>query len=86
MNDGCVSVRCNFNYHYLWSFICISIYTEEKISSHNGLFLLVFLTMGLVCIANLVLMYFEVANAFVIPVAIAQLFMYNFDSRVGIVP
>lgn len=58
---------------------------RRKISSHNGLFLLVFLTMGLVCIANLVLMYFEVANAFVIPVAIAPIILtIIFDSRVGI--
>lgn len=59
---------------------------RRSISSHNGLFLLVFLTMGLISIANLVLMYFGVANAFVIPVAIAPIILtIIFDSRVGII-
>ncbi len=58
---------------------------RRSISSHNGLFLLVFLTISLISIANLVLMYFDVANAFVIPVAIAPLILtIIFDSRVGI--
>lgn len=58
---------------------------RRSISSHNGLFLLVFLTMSLISIANLVLMYFDVANAFVIPVAIAPIILtIIFDSRVGI--
>ena len=59
---------------------------RRSISSHNGLFLLVFLTMGLISIANMVLMYFDVANAFVIPVAIAPIILtIIFDSRVGII-
>jgi len=59
---------------------------RRSISSHNGLFLLVFLTMGIISIANLVLMYFDVANAFVIPVAIAPIILtIIFDSRVGII-
>lgn len=59
---------------------------RRNISSHNGLFLLVFLTMGLISIANLVLMYFDVANAYVIPVAIAPIILtIIFDSRVGII-
>ncbi|MCR9132519.1 MAG: HDIG domain-containing protein [bacterium] len=59
---------------------------RRSISSHNGLFLLVFLTMGLISVANLVLMYFDVANAFLIPVAIAPIILtIIFDSRVGII-
>lgn len=59
---------------------------RRSISSHNGLFLLVFLTMGLISIANLVLMYFDAANAFIIPVAIAPIILtIIFDSRVGII-
>ncbi len=59
---------------------------RRSISSHNGLFLLVFLTMALISIANLVLLYFDVANAFVIPVAIAPIILtIIFDSRVGII-
>ncbi|MBO6792673.1 MAG: HDIG domain-containing protein [Balneolaceae bacterium] len=59
---------------------------RRSISSHNGLFLLVFLTMGLISIANLVLMYFDTANAYIIPVAIAPIILtIIFDSRVGII-
>lgn len=59
---------------------------RRSISSHNGLFLLVFLTMGLISMANLILMYLDIANAYVIPVAIAPIILtIIFDSRVGII-
>lgn len=59
---------------------------RRKISTHNGLFFLVFLTMGLISAANALLLYFDVGNPLVIPVAIAPIMLtIIFDSRVGII-
>ncbi len=59
---------------------------RRKISSHNGLFFLVFLTLGLVSLATALILYFDVASPFIIPVAIAPIMLtIIFDSRVGII-
>ncbi len=59
---------------------------RRSISSHNGLFFLVFLTMAIITSINAGLLYFDVANAFIIPVAIAPIILtIIFDSRVGII-
>lgn len=59
---------------------------RRTISSHNGLFFLVFLTMGLISGANAIISNFDIADPFVIPVAIAPIILtIIFDSRVGII-
>lgn len=59
---------------------------RRKISSHNGLFFLVFLTLGLVNIATAIILNIDVAHPLIIPVAIAPIILtIIFDSRVGII-
>ncbi|MEQ9263808.1 MAG: HDIG domain-containing protein [Balneolaceae bacterium] len=59
---------------------------RQKISSHNGLFFLVFLTLGLVNIATAIILNIDVAHPLIIPVAIAPIILtIIFDSRVGII-
>ena len=59
---------------------------RRKITSHNGLFFLVFLTLGLVSAATAIILYFDVAHPLIIPVAIAPIILtIIFDSRVGII-
>ena len=59
---------------------------RSKISSHNGLFFLVFLVMGIITLTNAFLLYFDVGSPYIVPVAIAPLILtIIFDSRVGIV-
>lgn len=59
---------------------------RRKISTHNGLFFLVFLTLGLVNAGTAFILYFEVAHPLIIPVAIAPIMLtIIFDSRVGII-
>ena len=59
---------------------------RRTISTHNGLFFLVFLTMGLISGANAILFNLDIADPFVIPVAIAPIILtIIFDSRVGII-
>lgn len=59
---------------------------RRSISSHNGLFFLVFLTLGLISAASALVLYFDVASPYVIPVAIAPIMLtIIFDSRVGII-
>lgn len=59
---------------------------RRKISSHNGLFFLVFLTLGLISSATALILYFDVASPYIIPVAIAPIMLtIIFDSRVGII-
>ena len=65
-------------------YIYIYLY-RRNISVHNKLFLLVFLTMGLISVTNMILVYLEISSAYVIPVAIAPIILtIIFDSRVGI--
>lgn len=66
-----------FMYNYLY---------RRNITSDNALFFLIFLTMGLVSLAAGLVNYFDVANPYVIPVAIAPIILtIIFDSRVGLV-
>ncbi len=66
-------------------FIYIYLY-RRNISSHNGLFFLVFLTLGLVSICSAVIFKLDVASPYVIPIAIAPIILtIIFDSRVGII-
>lgn len=59
---------------------------RRKISSDNGLFFLVFLTLSLISASAAFVIYFEVAHPFIIPVAIAPIILtIIFDSRVGII-
>lgn len=59
---------------------------RRKISSHNGLFFLVFLTLSLVNIATAIILNLDVAHPLIIPVAIAPIILtIIFDSRVGII-
>lgn len=59
---------------------------RRKISSHNGLFFLVFLTLSLISIATAVIISLDVAHPYIIPVAIAPIILtIIFDSRVGII-
>ncbi len=59
---------------------------RPKISTHNGLFFLVFLTMGLISLASAILFQLEVSSIYVIPIAIAPIILtIIFDSRVGII-
>ncbi|MDR9417192.1 MAG: HDIG domain-containing protein [Gracilimonas sp.] len=66
-------------------FMYIYLY-RRKITSNNSLFFLVFLTMGLVSLAAGLINYFDIANPYIIPVAIAPIILtIIFDSRVGLV-
>ncbi|MBO6523742.1 MAG: HDIG domain-containing protein [Balneolaceae bacterium] len=59
---------------------------RRKISGHNGLFFLVFLTLSLISIATAVVVTLDVAHPYIIPVAIAPIILtIIFDSRVGII-
>ncbi len=59
---------------------------RRPISSHNGMFFLVFLTMGLVSLASAILLKYDISNIYVIPIAIAPIILtIIFDSRVGII-
>lgn len=59
---------------------------RRPIASHNGLFLLVFLTMGLVTAASAILFQLDIGSPYVIPIAIAPIILtIIFDSRVGII-
>jgi hypothetical protein len=59
---------------------------RRNISTHNGLFFLVFLTLGLISASAAIIMYFDVASPYIIPVAIAPIMLtIIFDSRVGII-
>ncbi len=66
-------------------FIYLYLY-RRKISSDNGLFFLVFLTLSLISISTAFVLYFDVYHPFIIPVAIAPIILtIIFDSRVGII-
>ncbi len=66
-------------------FIYIYLY-RRNISTHNGLFFLVFLTLGLVSICSAVIFKLDIASPYVIPIAIAPIILtIIFDSRVGII-
>jgi hypothetical protein len=59
---------------------------RRPISSHNGLFFLVFLTMGLISLGSAILLKYDISNIYVIPIAIAPIILtIIFDSRVGII-
>lgn len=59
---------------------------RRPISSHNGLFFLVFLTMGLISLASAILLKYDISSIYVIPIAIAPIILtIIFDSRVGII-
>ncbi|MEP1151303.1 MAG: HDIG domain-containing metalloprotein [Balneola sp.] len=59
---------------------------RRPISSHNGLFFLVFLTMGLISLASAILLRYDISSSYVIPIAIAPIILtIIFDSRVGII-
>ncbi len=59
---------------------------RRPITSHNGLFLLVFLTMGLITTASAILFKLDIGSPYVIPIAIAPIILtIIFDSRVGII-
>ncbi len=59
---------------------------RRPISSHNGMFFLVFLTMGLISLASAVLLKYDISSIYVIPIAIAPIILtIIFDSRVGII-
>ena len=59
---------------------------RRKISTHNGLFFLVFLTLSLISIATAFIVSLDVAHPYIIPVAIAPIILtIIFDSRVGII-
>ncbi|HET8864899.1 MAG TPA: HDIG domain-containing protein, partial [Gracilimonas sp.] len=66
-------------------FMYIYLY-RRKITSDNGLFFLVFLIMGLVSFSAGLINFFDVADPYMIPVAIAPIVLtIIFDSRVGLV-
>lgn len=59
---------------------------RRPISTHNGLFFLVFLTMGLISLASAILLRYDISSIYVIPIAIAPIILtIIFDSRVGII-
>lgn len=59
---------------------------RQPIFFHNGMFFLVFLTMGLVSLASAVLLNYDISSIYVIPIAIAPIILtIIFDSRVGII-
>lgn len=66
-------------------FMYIYLY-RRSITSDNSMFLLVFLTMGLICMATGIINYLDIADPYVIPIAIAPIILtIVFDSRVGLV-
>lgn len=66
-------------------FMYIYLY-RRQITSDNSLFLLVFITLGLICLSAGLLNVFEIGNPYVVPVAIAPIILtIIFDSRVGLV-
>ena len=66
-------------------FIYLYLY-RRKISTDNGLFLLVFLTLSIISAITGFISYFDIAHPFIIPVAIAPIILtIIFDSRVGII-
>ncbi|MDR9419916.1 HD family phosphohydrolase [Gracilimonas sp.] len=66
-------------------FMYIYLY-RRSITSNNAMFLLVFLIMGLVSLSAGLINYFDVADPYIIPVAIAPIVLtIIFDSRVGLV-
>lgn len=66
-------------------FMYIYLY-RRNITFDNALFLLVFLTMGLVSFAAGLINYLDIADPYIIPVAIAPIVLtIIFDSRVGLV-
>jgi len=66
-------------------FMYIYLY-RRNITSDNGLFLLVFLIMGLVSFGSGLVNYLDVADPYIIPIAIAPIVLtIIFDSRVGLV-
>lgn len=59
---------------------------RRTISSHNGLFFLVFLTLGIINGVVAFILYFDVGSPYLVPVAIAPILLtIIFDSRVGII-
>lgn len=66
-------------------FMYIYLY-RRSITSNNAMFFLVFLTMGLVSFASGFINYFDIADPYIIPIAIAPIILtIIFDSRVGLV-
>ncbi|MEX0719306.1 MAG: HDIG domain-containing metalloprotein [Balneolaceae bacterium] len=66
-------------------FMYIYLY-RRKITSDNPMFLLVFLTMGLVSFAAGLVNYLDISDPYIIPIAIAPIILtIIFDSRVGLV-
>ncbi|SMO53760.1 HD family phosphohydrolase [Gracilimonas mengyeensis] len=66
-------------------FMYIYLY-RRSITSNNSMFLLVFLIMGLVSLGAGLINYFDIADPYIIPVAIAPIVLtIIFDSRVGLV-
>ncbi|MAL17604.1 MAG: hypothetical protein CL670_14555 [Balneola sp.] len=66
-------------------FMYIYLY-RRNITSDNGLFLLVFLIMGLVSFGSGLVNYLDIADPYIIPIAIAPIVLtIIFDSRVGLV-
>lgn len=66
-------------------FMYIYLY-RRNITSDNALFLLVFLTMGLVSFGAGLVNYLDIADPYIIPIAIAPIILtIIFDSRVGLV-
>lgn len=66
-------------------FMYIYLY-RRNITSDNGLFFLVFITMGLVSFSAGLINYLDIADPYIIPVAIAPIVLtIIFDSRVGLI-
>ncbi|MEX2604102.1 MAG: hypothetical protein WD361_07855, partial [Gracilimonas sp.] len=66
-------------------FMYIYLY-RRKITANNAFFFLVFLTMGLVSFASGFINYLDIADPYIIPIAIAPIVLtIIFDSRVGLV-
>lgn len=66
-------------------FMYIYLY-RGNIGGNNGLFLLVFLTLGAIILFSFFVLRYDIAHPFIIPVAIAPLILtIIFDSRVGII-
>lgn len=66
-------------------FMYIYLY-RRSITSNNAMFFLVFLTMGLVSLAAGMINFLDIADPYIIPIAIAPIILtIIFDSRVGLV-
>ncbi|MTI87068.1 MAG: HDIG domain-containing protein [Balneolaceae bacterium] len=66
-------------------FMYIYLY-RRSITSDNSMFLLVFLTMGLICMSTGIINHLDIADPYVIPIAIAPIILtIIFDSRVGLI-